>query len=73
MGFSIGDVFKDVMDVAEIVGSGGTDVMAWASAVGDIANTVEDAEGGQQAAQQQGGIAGLMGNIGSLSSIAAMI
>ncbi len=64
----IGDAVKDVADVAEIVGSGGTDVMAWASIVGDIANTVNDAEGGQQ----QGG-SGIMGNLGSFASIASMI
>ena len=67
----IGDVVKDVVDVAEIVGSGGADVMAWASALNDIASTVNDAEGGSQ--QQQHGSSGLMGELGSFASIASMI
>ncbi len=67
----IGDAVKDVADVAEIVGSGGADVMAWASIVGDIASTVNDAEGGSQ--QQQHGSSGIMGDLGSLASIASMI
>ena len=64
----IGDVVKDVADVAEIVGSGGADVMAWASAMGDIANTVNDAESGSQQ-QQQHGNSGIMGNLGSFASM----
>ena len=67
----IGDAVKDVADVAEIVGSGGTDVMAWASIVGDIASTVNDAENGSQ--QQQHGSSGMMGDLGSFASIASMI
>ncbi len=68
MGFfsMIGDAVKDVVDVAEIVGSGGTDVMAWASAVSDITSTVNDAESGSQ--QQQHG-SSIMGELGSLASM----
>ena len=75
MGFfsMVGDAFKDVADVAEIVGSGGTDIMAWADVVGDLAKTVSDAEGGQQAAQQTGGMGGILGDVSSLASVASMI
>ncbi len=65
----IGDAVKDVADVAEIVGSGGADVMAWASIVGDMANTVNDAENGSQ----QQGSSGMMGDLGSFASVASMI
>ncbi len=75
MGFDIGGIFKDVMDVAEIVGSGGADVMAWANAIGDIANTVSEAEGQPQQGGMAGagGLGGIMGDVGSLASIASMI